>query len=227
MAERAGQLTLSFPVAEKLDADDFLVSGSNADAYAAIEGWPGWPDSVLLLIGPRGSGKTHLAAIWAKRAHAWRLKPEEVTDANVPHLVSAGALVIDDADGGALDEAALFHLLNAARARQCHVLITARQPPGSWGLRTADLVSRLRLAPLVSIGEPDDALLRSVLVKMFLDRQLVVDTAVIEAIVARGERSFDAARQAVETLDRRALAAGKRITRALVHEWLNGGESKA
>lgn len=223
MAERAGQLTLSFPVAERLDADDFLVSGSNAEAYSAIERWPDWPDPVLLLIGPTGSGKTHLATIWAKRSHAWLLTPKDVQDHAVPHLVSAGALVIDHTDAQSFDEAALFHLLNAARARRTFLLITARQPPDLWGLTTPDLLSRLRLAPLVSIGEPDDALLRSVLVKMFLDRQLVVDTAVVDALAQRGERSFDAARQAVEALDKRALASGKRITRAMVMEWLNNG----
>lgn len=224
MADGADQLTLSFPVAEKMGDEDFLVSDSNEEAYAAIERWPDWPDKVLLLIGPTGSGKSHLASIWSRRAHAWLLPPGHVTEEAVPQLVSGGALTIDGIEQAAINEAALFHLLNAARSRGCYLLITASHPPDQWGLRTPDLVSRLRLAPIARIGEPDDALLRSVLVKLFLDRQLVVDTAVIETIVARGERSFDAARAIVEEIDRRALASGRRISRVLVQDLLNTGE---
>ena len=220
-------MTLAFPVSERMGADDFLVSASNEDAYAIIERWPAWTDPVLVLIGPKGSGKTHLAAIWARRAHAWNLSAPDIRIDTVPHLVSSGALVIDGIDTAPPDEAAMFHLLNAARTRGCFLLLTASQPPDQWGLLTADLLSRLRLAPSARLGEPDDALLRSVLVKMFLDRQLVVDTTVIEAIVSRGERSFDAARAIVEALDKQALASGKRITRGLVHTLLQTEEGEA
>jgi chromosomal replication initiation ATPase DnaA len=217
MAEpRPRQLALDLPVEPRHGVEDFLVSASNEAAYAMVESWPDWTDPVLRLVGPEGSGKTHLAAIWARRAHAWTVRASEVTPERVPHLVSAGALVIEDCDRGLADEAALFHLLNLIRSARTSLLITARTPPDQWGLATADLLSRLRLSPQAELGTVDDALLRAVLVKHFIDRQLVVDTGTVEALALRMERSFAAARDVVDRLDRLSLERGKRVTRAMV-----------
>jgi chromosomal replication initiation ATPase DnaA len=212
---RARQLALDLPVEERRGVEDFLVSSCNEEAYAIIESWPQWPDPMLRLIGPEGSGKTHLAAIWATRAHAWTIPASQITHDRVPHLASAGALVIEDADQQPRDEAAMFHLVNLIRGRKGHLLITARTAPDSWGLATPDLLSRLRLSPAAEIGLPDDALLRAVLVKHFVDRQLVVDVGTVEALALRMERSFASARNVVERLDRLSLEHGRRITRAL------------
>ncbi|MGL5733875.1 MAG: hypothetical protein ACRCYS_03325, partial [Beijerinckiaceae bacterium] len=170
-----------------------------------------------------GSGKSHLAAIWSRRSHSWQITPQELEDEAIPHLISNGALLIDGIEAWSCNEASLFHLINAARESGCYILMTATAPPSASNFRLPDLISRLRLAPSVRIDPPDDGLLRSVLVKMFLDRQLIVDTAVIEAILRKGDRTFAAARALVEQLDRRALETGRRITRQSVHEVLNGG----
>lgn len=217
---RPRQLAFDLPVDSRHGVEDFLVGPSNEAAYGLVESWPQWPDAWLRLTGPEGAGKTHLAAIWARAAHAWTLSAVELSEAKVPHLVSGGALVIEDCDAGPIDEAALFHLMNAVKARGGSLLLTARRQPGLWGLRVPDLLSRLRLAPSATIEPPDDGLLRAVLVKLFIDRQLVVDTAVIEALALRMERSFAAARQVVDRLDRVALERGRRVTRLLVQEVL-------
>ncbi|MFJ5369318.1 hypothetical protein ACIPIA_08855 [Bosea sp. CER48] len=217
---RPRQLAFDLPVDSRHGVEDFLVGPSNEAAYGLVERWPQWPDAWLRLTGPEGAGKTHLAAIWARAAHAWTIRGTELTEAEVPHLVSGGALVVEDCDAGPLDEAALFHLMNAMKARGGHLLLTARQEPDLWGLRVRDLLSRLRLAPGATISAPDDGLLRALLVKLFIDRQLVVDTAVIEALALRMERSFAAARQVVDRLDRVALERGRRVTRPLVQEVL-------
>ncbi len=138
----------------------------------------------------------------------------------MPHLVSGGALVVEDCDRGLEDEAALFHLMNAVKARGGHLLLTARAAPDQWGLRVPDLLSRLRLAPEARIEPPDDALLRAVLVKLFIDRQLVVDTMIIEMLALRMERSFAAARALVDLLDKLSLERGRRVTRPLAAEAL-------
>jgi chromosomal replication initiation ATPase DnaA len=219
-AEPPRQLALELPVEERMEAEDFLVSPSNEEAYAVLESWPAWPDTVLLLVGPPGSGKTHCGAIWAARSHAWRVARAELRDEDIPRLLSAGALVIEDCDQSRGQEDALFHLLNAARERKTSVLLTARTPPGDWGLKTPDLLSRLRLAPSATLREPDDALVRAILVKLFLERQLVVDTSVVEFLVARIERSVAAAKDVVDALDREGLELSRRITRPLAAEVL-------
>lgn len=225
MGEAPRQLALDLPVEERMEAEDFLVSPCNEAAYSALESWPAWPDTVMLLVGPPGSGKTHCAAIWAARSHAWRMARQELRLEDVPRLVSAGALVIEDCDRVRGHEDALFHLLNASRERRTFVLLTARTPPGDWFLATPDLLSRLRLAPTVELREPDDALVRAILVKLFLERQIVIDTSVVEFLAARIERSVASAKAMVEALDREGLERGRRITRPLASELLRRLES--
>lgn len=214
MAVKPRQLAFDLPVDPRYGIDDFLVSPSNEEAYATIERWPSWPDPVLCLTGGEGAGKSHLAAIWSQFARAWIVDAASLRGDDVPHLASSAALVVEDADRG-VDEAALFHLINAMRARGGWLLVTARTPPDGWGLRVPDLLSRLRMAPLARLAAPDDALLRALLVKLFLDRQLVVDTALVDYLATRLERSAGAARAAVEAIDRLALEGGRRVTRAV------------
>jgi chromosomal replication initiation ATPase DnaA len=218
MTEAPKQLTLELPLEPRFGREDFLVSPSNERAYALIERWPDWPDTILLLEGPKGSGKSHLAAIWAAQSHGWTVDAFEVGTDRVPHLVSNGALVVEDLHSAGGDEPALFHLLNLARERRAYVLITTAVAVGELPIRTPDLKSRLRLAPSVSLDPPDDALLRAVLVKLFVDRQLVVDTTVVDFLALRIERSLAAAAETVAALDREALSRGRRITRPMAAE---------
>jgi chromosomal replication initiation ATPase DnaA len=218
-AAKPAQLALELAGEPSYGAEDFLVGPSNEDAYGLIESWPGWADPALVLIGPEGSGKSHLAAIWARMSHAWRVPVGDVTGARVPELASGGALVIEDCERGPRDEAAMFHLLNLIRARNGSVILTARTAPDHWRIATPDLVSRLRLAPSVQIQHPDDALLKALLVKLFLDRQLIVDTSVIDAVALRIPRSFAQARAVVHAIDRASLERSRRVTRAFAAEY--------
>jgi chromosomal replication initiation ATPase DnaA len=224
MREVPKQLAFDLPLDPRFGAEDFLVSPSNEQAYGLIESWPDWPDTILLLVGPPGSGKSHLASIWATNARAWTIDAAGITHDKVPHLVSNGALAIEDMDRGERDEAALFHLLNLAREKKASLLITCATPPDRWSLMTPDLLSRLRLAPSVVLDPPDDALLKAVLVKLFVDRQLVVDTSVVDYIALRIERSLAKASEIVSLLDREALSRGRRVSRAIAAEILGAAQ---
>ena len=210
------QLTLNLPHRPSFARDDFLVGPSNRDAFAAIDAWPLWPARVLMLVGPEGSGKSHLAAIWAEKAAALPVKLPDAGSA----LADASALLIENADRGGGPEVPLFHLLNAALQTKAWVLLTARTTPGAWGLRLPDLLSRLRLAPVTQLKPPDLELTEAVLFKLFSDRQLQVEPHVVTYIAMRIERSLGAARHLVDLLDREALAQRRRVSRTMAAQFL-------
>ena len=209
------QLVLDLPVQPSFGPDDFLVSPSNEAAYGLLERWPDWPQPFLHLRGPAGSGKSHLSSIWAERSGAARAQARAVTGETAAALAAAPALVLEDLDEGPLAEDALFHLVNIARERGSAVLFTSTDALDRSGIATPDLLSRLRLAPTVEIDAPDDALLKAVLVKLFVDRQLAVDTSVIDYVASRIERSLARAAEVVAALDREALSRGRRVTRPI------------
>jgi chromosomal replication initiation ATPase DnaA len=218
VASEPTQLALALDHAESLAREDFLAGPSNAAALALVERWPDWPSRTVLLRGPEGSGKSHLAAIWAREAGARTVAPHALDGADVPIALATGALVLENLAEGRFDEAALFHLLNLAREERAFLLITARTAPATWRIATPDLASRLRALPVVALTAPDDALLRAVIVKLFADRQLAVDESLVTYLANRIERSFVAAKAAVEALDREALRLKRPVTRALAGE---------
>ena len=218
------QLAFALPHAESLGRDNFLEGPANAAALGLIDGWPDWPNRVMLLVGPEGSGKSHLAAIWAEQAGARSTSAHALTVAEVPGALATGALVVEDLKPQQFDERALFHLLNLTREEQAYVLITAREPPSALAIELRDLRSRLRAIPTVSLLPPDDQLFRALIVKFCADRQILIDEAVVSFLATRIERSFAAARQAVELLDSEALRLGRPVTRALAAESLRDAD---
>ncbi len=216
------QLLLSFGHADRMTRRDFIVGPSNRVAIDAIEHWPDWPSRTLVLVGPEASGKTHLANIFSTLSGA---RIHAMATADWHHLAAdaaGSALVIDDAGPG-VDEAGLFHLLNAVEAARGHLLIAARELPVRWGVTLPDLMSRLRAASPVQIGEPEDRLLEDVIAKLFVDRQIAVEPAVIRYMVQRMERSYAVASDLVDRLDCLAIERKAPVTKALVAELIGRG----
>ena len=131
------QLAFALPHAESLTRDNFLEGPANEAALSLIESWPDWPNRIMLLVGPEGSGKSHLAAIWAEQAGARSISAHALTPAAVPGALATGALVVEDLRPADFDERAMFHLLNLAREDEAFVLITGRVPPVRVRGRTA------------------------------------------------------------------------------------------
>jgi len=214
------QLALALPHAESLTRDNFLEGPANAAGLALINAWPGWPARTMFLVGPEGSGKSHLAAIWAEQAGARSVSAHALSATAVPSALVTGALVLEDLKPGEIEERALFHLLNMAREDGAYVLVTARDAPASLPVTLNDLRSRLRAIPVVELLPPDDQLFRALIVKLCADRQLSVDEAVVGYVATRIERSYAAARQAIALLDGESLRLGRPVTRALAAELL-------
>ncbi|GGD38414.1 DnaA ATPase domain-containing protein [Sinisalibacter lacisalsi] len=218
----ARQLTFDLPQREARGRGDFFVSAANAAALAAIDGWRTWPGRKLVITGPPGAGKSHLAALWAEEAGA-EVIPAEALSATNPAILAGRNVVLEDAEalaGNTEAEAAAFHLHNIVLAEGGSLLVTAATAPSRWGLALPDLASRMEGTPVVAIEPPDEALLAAVLVKLFTDRQIDPPETLIRYLLPRIDRSFAAARAIVEALDTTALAEGKPVSRDLARQIL-------
>ncbi|MFT4151518.1 MAG: chromosomal replication initiator DnaA [Paracoccaceae bacterium] len=211
------QLAFDLPAPVRYRREDFFVSPANALALATLDRWADWPGGKLVLTGPHGAGKTHLARLWAAQTGAEVVGAADLAQGDLPELAALGRVAVENAETIAGDrraETLLFHLHNMV-VPQGRLLVTAGRTVRDWGLVLPDLLSRMQAAPVARIDGPDDGLLSAVLVKLFADRQIAVPPNLIAYLVARMDRSIAAARDLVAVLDARALAERRPITRAL------------
>lgn len=211
------QLTFDLPPQVSLGPDDYFVSEANARAYAQVTVPESWPDAKLALVGPKGSGKSHLARVFQHQTGAlvWQASalPRDLPD--------CGVVVEDVQRLPYAAEETLFHLHNHLRARRLPFLFTADRAPARLSVRLPDLASRLQAATVAEISDPDDRLLMAVLMKHFADRQIAARPRLVAYLSDRIERSFAGAADIVARLDAEALASHEKISEKLARRLLD------
>ena len=221
----AEQLSFDWALPVALGPEDFFVSEANADAHAMIAGGLRWPEGKLALVGPEGSGKTHLVRIWQGLTGAARWDARELPDDLPP---PGAAVSVEDLEALPREsETALFHLHNHLLATGGRLLLTSDRPPARWGIRLADLASRMQATTVVRLDPPDDVLLEALLAKQFADRQLFPAPGVLAFVARRIERSHAAAAAAVAAIDRASLSEGRKVSLPLARRVLDSVEPAA
>lgn len=217
------QLAFDLPVLTSRLRGDFFVSTANALAQETVDNHASWPGRKLILMGPEGAGKTHLASIWAENTAALTVAAQDIETLDMAALAGRNVVVEDAADlaGNQAGEVALFHVHNLVLAEGGHLLLTARTAPRDWGIALPDLLSRVSATAVAQINAPDDALLAMVLLKLFTDRQITVAPTLIPYLMRRIDRSLAAAAMIVRQLDHAALAQGRAVSRNLAAEILD------
>ncbi|GAB0115677.1 P-loop NTPase family protein [Acidisoma sp. C75] len=206
------QLALPFAHVPRFRVEDFIAAPSNEEARAWLGRVPGWPAGRLALYGEAGCGKTHLLQLWAERHGALLIAGAALR--RLPELAGTPAIALDDADT-VPDETALLHLINLAGEMRRPLLLAGRQAPARFRVALPDLASRLRAMTAVGLRPAEEPLLRALFARLLSDRQLILAESLQEWLLARLPRHPAALREAAARLDRQALAAGGRITRAM------------
>ena len=194
--------------------EDFIVAPQNAASVRRLDAWPHWHAGVLALVGPEGSGKSHLARAWATDVGA-----QVVAGGAISDLASLGPILVEDAARTVSDET-LFHLINAAGADGVTLLLTARAAPKDWVCALPDLRSRLNAMSVAELAAPDDAVLAAILRKLFQDRAIDPADDLIDYLLRRIERSVPSAIAIVERLDEEGAALSREVNRALARRVL-------
>lgn len=215
------QMVMPFGAVPSYHVADFIAGEANAQALALVDRWPDWPYSIMLIHGPTGSGKTHLAHVFAKKSYATFIDPVRVGSVPADQLLAGNHSWVLDGLAQVEDEAALAQLINHVRARGDYLLLTAPVSAHEYPFRLPDLSSRIKAIPSVAVGSPDDALLSGVLAKTFADLQLRIAPEVMNYAINQLERSYEAVQRFAAAVDHLSLTRGRAITIPLVKEALS------
>jgi chromosomal replication initiation ATPase DnaA len=215
----SNQLAFDWPTGVALGPDDFFVSQANAQAFSMLSAPETWPEHKLALIGPKGCGKSHLARVFQSQTDALIIL---ASDIDPEFRTDATTVIIEDLETlASASEEAVFHLHNNLRHAGGTLLLTSDHPPSRWPIALPDLASRMQATTVVQIANPDDALLSALIMKLFADRQINPQPALVRYLSTRIERSFAAAADIVSQLDAAALAQGRKINKTLAAELLD------
>mgnify|MGYP001186743771 CR=1 FL=1 len=203
------------------EKDDFLVFESNKEAFKLINEWPDWSSRKTIIFGDKGTGKTHLAKIWQKKTSAIILNPNKFKKIKFENFFLKKNIFIIEDIVNFFDkinkkekdnlEKNLLHFYNLIEEKKGYLLLTALTPPKLWGISLPDLKSRILSSIAIKIKKPEDELLSSVLVKLFIDKQILIDKKIIKFIVYRSERSFSNLQNIVNKIDEQSLITKKKI----------------
>ncbi|CAN5413433.1 DnaA regulatory inactivator HdaA [soil metagenome] len=223
------QFRLPLTVPPAWDRESFAASPTNAQALAALDGWPAWPEGRLALVGPAGTGKTHLARDWARRQGAVVIEAAATGGAPLDLAALRGRpLLVEDVDrraeGDLVDDETLFHLINMAGVDDGSLLLTGRLAPVAWAAAVPDLRSRLNALTVARAEEPDDVVLEAVLRRGFEAAGIRPAIDLYPYLMARLPRSAPAALAAVAALDEAASEQAREVNKALALAVLDFGD---
>lgn len=223
------QAAFSFSTNAEMSSNDFMISDCNREAFSLIETWPDWPANGIIIYGPKGCGKTHLTHLFAEKVILSQEKTfkvptfncQQINLKNIERICKSTDVIVLENLSKNINQEALFHLFNNFDKGGKYMLWTSEIAPARLNFSLKDLQSRLNTLPAIAITEPDDTMLRALIIKLFDDRQLMISPEILEYIVNNTERSFAYIENLVKEIDEISLAYKSAINYKVVREALN------
>ena len=213
------QLTFRFPFKTNYFEEDFYVSTNNFEAYKLIESWPKWPSKFINIFGPSGCGKTHLANILNKKINSFFIKASNLNNNSLPLIKIKECLIIDGYLNN-VEEKLFYSILNQCHLSNQYVIINSLEPIQSLKVKLNDLKSRFSSFVNINIDLPTDELIKVIISKNFSDKQVKIDSKLLEYILKNIERSYKGIFDLIDKLDNFSLSAGKPININLIKKAL-------
>jgi chromosomal replication initiation ATPase DnaA len=214
------QLTFKFPFKTNYFEEDFYVSENNFEAYKLIESWPKWSCKFINIFGPSGCGKTHLANIFNKKINCFFIKASELNNNTLSSIKVKECLIIDEYKNN-VEENLLYSILNQSNLSNHYIIINSLKPILSVEVKLNDLRSRFSSFVGVGIDLPTDELIKVIISKSFSDKQVKIESKLLEYITKNIERSYAAVFDLIDKLDDSSLSTGKSININLIKKALN------
>jgi len=205
------QLILNLRSLPSMGRNDYFVSEVNKEAVSWLDSWPNWTTFGFIVCGPLGSGKSHLAQVLKTLSHGDIIEAKDISSKNIDQLSEKKCLIIENLES-LTSETLLFHLYNMLLENKNNLMLTSKFNMSQINFELPDLKSRLLSMPQVNIDFPDDRLLKNLLIKQFLDKGILVEMDVIDYLIKRIDRSFEAISKLVAKIDFKSLEKAKKIT---------------
>ena len=214
------QLIFKFPFTVNYFEEDFYVSTNNFNAYKLIESWPKWSSRYINIFGPSGCGKTHLTNIFKKKINSFFIQASEIKNNSLPLIKLKECLIIDNYKNN-IEEKLFYTILNQCHQSNQYIIVNSLKPIKSFEIKLNDLQSRFDNFINIEIDLPTDDLIRVILSKNFSDKQVKVDSKLLEYILKNTHRSYEDIFDLIDKLDSLSLSTGKSININLIKKVLN------
>jgi chromosomal replication initiation ATPase DnaA len=214
------QLIFKFPFKTNYFEEDFYVSESNFEAYKLIESWPKWSSRFINIFGPSGCGKTHLTNIFNKKINSYFIKASDLNNNILSAMKVKECLIIDEYKNN-VEEKLFYSILNQSYLSNQYIIINSLEPIQSLRVELNDLKSRFNSFVNIGIDLPTDELIKVIISKNFSDKQVKIESNLLEYIIKNIDRSYEAIFDLIRKLDDFSLSAGRSININLIKKALN------
>ena len=205
------QKSFNYYFKNDLNEQNFFVNQTNIDAFDNIINQE---NKFIYLFGPKKSGKSFLSQIWLNKNKAVQLND------NFNFIIeNKNNVLIDDLKF--FNQEKIFYVVNNCILNNFKILITSDINLNEINFKFQDLPSRLKNFTSLEIKQPNDEMLLTILTKLLIDKQFVINSnEIFEYILRRVERSYLAINDIVNKLDVLTLQKKRQLTIPLIKEIL-------